>query len=92
MRTDALVPQGCFGENRKQPLRSILIAAVIILSTAIGILGLQSFVEVVLYAQPMHLRVAKNIYAFIADVVVLIAALPICIGPERMLHRKEKNN
>jgi len=27
----------------------------------------------------MLVRVAKNIYAFVADVVVLIASLPICI-------------
>lgn len=60
-------------------LRNVIIAIVIALSTAIGILGVKSFVEVVLYAQPMLVRVAKNIYAFIADVVVLIASLPICI-------------
>lgn len=60
-------------------LRNIIIAIAVILSTAIGILGIKSIVEVILYAQPMIVRVAKNIYAFIADVVVLIASLPICI-------------
>lgn len=60
-------------------LRNITIAIAVILSTAIGILGIKSIVEVILYAQPMIVRVAKNIYAFIADVVVLIASLPICI-------------
>jgi len=60
-------------------LRNIIIAIAVIVSTAIGILGIKSIVEVILYAQPMIVRVAKNIYAFIADVVVLIASLPICI-------------
>lgn len=60
-------------------LRNIIIAVSVILSTAIGILGVKSIVEVILYAQPMLVRVAKNIYAFVADVVVLIASLPICI-------------
>lgn len=59
--------------------RNILIAVAIILSTAIGILGVKSIVEVILYAQPMIVRVAKNIYAFVADTIVLIASLPICI-------------
>ena len=62
-----------------QVLRNIVIAAAIILSTAIGILGVKSITEVILYAQPMVVRVAKNIYAFVADVVVLIASLPVCI-------------
>ena len=67
-------------------LRNIIIAVAIVLSTAAGILGLKSLVEMLLYAQPMAVRVAKNIYAFVADVVVLIASLPICIclrGPIR---------
>lgn len=69
-----------FTKNMKsQALRNIIIAAVIVVSTALGILGLKSFVEVILYAQPMILRMAKNVYAFVADVVVLIASLPICI-------------
>ena len=69
-----------------------IIAVAIIISTAIGILGVKSIVEVILYAQPMVVRVAKNIYAFVADVVILIASLPICIclkGPIQKL-AKEK--
>lgn len=61
-----------------QLLRNTLIAAAIILSTALGILGIKSIVEVILYAQPMVVRMAKNIYAFVADVVVLLAGLPVC--------------
>lgn len=68
-------------------LRNILIGVAIILSTAIGILGVKSIVEVILYAQPMIVRVAKNIYAFVADAVVLIASLPICIILKRTIQK-----
>lgn len=50
----------------------------IVLGTAIGILGIKSVVESVLYAQPVVVRMVKNVYAFVADIVVLIISLPIC--------------
>lgn len=71
-------------------LRNIIIGVAIILSTAIGILGVKSIVEVILYAQPMLVRVAKNVYAFVADVVVLIASLPICICLKGAIHKLTK--
>ena len=61
-----------------QLLRGICIAAAVVISTVIGILGVKSVVEVILYAQPMAVRVAKNIYAFVADVGILILSIPIC--------------
>ena len=73
---------------RHRLYRGLLIAAAIILSTAIGILVVKSMVEVILYAQPMILRTAKNVYAFIADVVVLIAALPVCVGLEQTMKKR----
>lgn len=59
-------------------LRYLILMSVIVIATAVAILGVKSFVEMVLYAQPFLLRVAKNIYAFIADVVVLTVSIPIC--------------
>lgn len=50
----------------------------IIIATGIGILGIKSLVECFLYAQPFLIRTANNIYAFIADITVLILSLPIC--------------
>ena len=47
-------------------------------STCIGILVIKSLTEVLLYAQPFEIRVASNFTAFVADIVVLIAAIPIC--------------
>lgn len=64
----------------KQWLRHLLIALAIVISTAVGILGVKSVVEMLLYAQPMVVRIAKNVYAFVADVVVLMVSLPICVS------------
>ena len=64
----------------KKLVRHIIIAIVMVLSTAIGMLGVKSIVECLLYSQPFLLRVAKNIYAFVADSVVLILSIPICFS------------
>ena len=55
-----------------------LMALVIIVMTAVGILGLKSLTECLLYAQPVIVRVAKNSYAFVADVIVMLAGIPVC--------------
>lgn len=78
------------GKMKCRFLRHLIVAAVIVLSTALGILGLKSLVEMLLYAQPMVVRMAKNVYAFVADVVVLIAALPICISLEGAVRKRVK--
>jgi len=38
----------------------------------------KSMVENWLYYEPFLLRVSKNMYAFIADVVVIVISIPIC--------------
>lgn len=50
----------------------------IIAAVVLGILGVKSAVECFLYAQPMIIRLANNVYAFVSDIVVLVASLPIC--------------
>ena len=59
-------------------LRHLILLGVIVVSTAAAILGVKSVVEMVLYAQPVLLRAAKNMYAFVADIVVMTVSLPIC--------------
>ena len=75
-------------------LKNILISIAIIVGCAIGILGVKSLVEVFLYSQPFLLRIANNIYAFVADIVVLILSLPICsiLGPKLKMLMKETRN
>ena len=66
----------------------LIVGGAILISTAVGILGVKSFVEVILYAQPMVLRMAKNLYAFVADVVVLFAAVPVCVSLENVVRKR----
>ena len=56
----------------------MLWVAAVIYSVALGILGLKSLVDSVIKSQPFLARVAMNLYAFIADVAVLLISLPIC--------------
>ena len=64
-------------------LRSVLNIAAIVIGTALGILVVKSLTESILYGQLFPVRVGKNIYAFIADVVVLIISLPICMALDK---------
>lgn len=50
-----------------------------IAGVALGILGVKSITESLLYSQPFIVRAGKNVYAFIADVVMLIVSLPLCV-------------
>lgn len=68
-------------------LRHILIGIAIVVSVAVGMLGIKSLVEALLYTQPLVLRMAKNIYAFIADVVVMIISLPICVSLKSVISK-----
>lgn len=52
-------------------------AIIIIMSTAIGMLGMKSLTEVILYAQPMWLRITTNFPAFVTDSIVLICSIPM---------------
>ena len=68
-----------FTKGMKQAsLRSAVQIAAIAAATALGILIVKSLTECLLYAQPMAVRIGKNIYAFIADLVMLAVSLPIC--------------
>ncbi len=61
------------------PVKTVLNVAAILVGTALGILGVKSVTESILYGQMFAVRVGKNVYAFVADVVVLIISLPICM-------------
>ena len=63
---------------KNKTVRYAIQAAAVIISTAVGILGIKSLVDSIIKSQPFLVRVGMNIYAFIADVAVLLLALPIC--------------
>lgn len=64
-------------------LQAVLNFIAIALSTAIGILILKSFVEFLLYSQPMSVRMGKNVFAFVADIFMLEFSLPICMSLDK---------
>ena len=76
------------GKYKNVWLKQLIMGVAVILSTAIGILILKSLVEVVLYAIPFMVRVASNLFAYIADVVVLILGFSICINGEKILRKQ----
>ena len=69
-----------------QWLRHLIIGFSIFASVAIAMLGIKSLVEAVIYAQPITLRIIKNVYAFVADVIVMIISLPICASLKKIIH------
>ena len=70
---------------KNKTVRHILIGAAIVVSVAVAMLGVKSVVEALLYTQPVMLRMAKNVYAFVADVVVMILSLPICVSLKKIV-------
>jgi len=63
---------------KKPWLEDVISISVIIIATAIAILVVKSMVESILYYEPFLFRVVKNVYAFVADVVVIVISIPIC--------------
>ena len=50
----------------------------VVVATAVGILLMKSTVETAIYAQPIIVRMGRNFYGFVADVVMLLVSLPLC--------------
>lgn len=71
-------------QMKNRGARHLLLAASVVVAVAVGILGVKSAVEMLLYAQPIWLRIGKNLYAFVADVVLLVS-LPICASLEKVI-------
>lgn len=74
-------------KNRNKLSKQIIMIVVTIISTAIGILVIKSLTEMLLYSIPFTVRVATNLFAFVADVVVLSVGFEISITGERLLEK-----
>ena len=72
--------------NRKW-LQAVLNFLAIAVSTALGILIMKSLTESILYSQPMVIRMGKNVFAFVADIVVLEISLPICMALDGVIRK-----
>lgn len=73
--------------NVSAVLFTVIDAFVIVFATTLGILIAKSFIEHLLYAQPMLVRITTNSTANIADIVTLIVALPLVLYMDKVLHR-----
>ena len=64
----------------RKPTAPVILSSVLVIiaACAVGILGMKSMVEWLLYSQPLVVRIGKNIYAFWADAFVLVFSLPVC--------------
>ena len=75
-------------ENLKNSrLRAVLYGAAVIGSVTIGILGVKSLTESLLYGQPLLLRIGKNFYAWAADIFVLLVSLPLCVKLDPLIRK-----
>lgn len=81
----------CVRKLKSPLMQDIISAIVIIIATAIAILGIKSGVEYFLYYEPFLFRVARNMYAFAADAFVIIVSLPFCRLLESKLRKIIKN-
>lgn len=68
---------------RSRPLALALALPLVIAACALGILGVKSLTESLLYLQPFPVRLGKNFTAFAADAAVLLLSLPLCRQLER---------
>lgn len=77
---------------KKPIIETIISVVIIIVATAIAMLVIKSYVECLLYSQPFFVRTATNIYAFIADAIVIIVSLPICRVLEPYIEKIRRND
>ena len=75
---------------KKTWLQAVINFLAIAASTAIGILILKSLTECILYAQPMIVRMGKNVFAFVADIFMLEFSLPICMSMDKTIRKTLK--
>lgn len=68
-------------------IKAAVNAAAIILSVTIGILVVKSVTESILYLQPFAVRVGKNFTAWVADLVILLLSLPICMTLDKTVRK-----
>lgn len=59
-------------------IETIISSIIVIIFTAIAMLIVKSGIEHLLYSQPFWLRVANNVYAFVADAFMIIVSIPLC--------------
>ena len=73
---------------RSQTVKVIIWAIVMVLATLLGIVGVKSLTETLLFKVPIVTRMAKNVYAFVGDAVTLVISIPVILLVEKVRERK----
>ena len=68
-------------------LKAVISTAAVLISVTAGILLGKSALESVLYSQPLAVRIGKNVYAWAADLFVLLFSLPICMTLDKTVQK-----
>ena len=68
-------------------LKAVINTAAILVSVTVGILLGKSALESVLYSQLLAVRIGKNVYAWAADLFVLLFSLPICMTLDKTVQK-----
>ncbi len=72
---------------KKTWLQAVINFLAIAVSTALGILIVKSLTESIIYAQPMIVRMGKNLFAFVADIFMLEFSLPVCMSMDKPIKK-----
>ena len=75
-----------------KPLRFGVWTIAVVVFTAVGILGVKALVDSLIRSQPFLVRAGMNVYAFVADVVVLLIALPLCVVLDKPAQKLLREN
>ena len=74
------------GVFQNKLIKYLAIATVTVLAVGIGIFGVKSILESIIYAQPVIARMVTNTPAFVTDTIVIIFSVPFCEILERNKH------
>ena len=84
-RWGRLIPAGCWSDDT-----SMLIASMDAIAKDGGRIDSVHIVDSLIRSQPFLLRAGMNVYAFVADVAVLLISLPICVVLDKPAKRLMK--
>ena len=69
-------------------LKAVFWGIVMVIATLLGIAGVKSLTETLLFKVPLVTRMAKNIYAFVGDAVALLLSIPVILLIDKIRERR----
>ena len=91
--TNKLVKKDVIDDTKAEKLYITipLVGLVAVFATFVGIMLVKSAVDMVVVSQPFTVRFIKNLNSFIADAVVIVFSIPICLVLEKPLKKLRFN-